>query len=96
MIKRLNEEFGMTVIVSSHILSELQSTATRFGIVNNGMVAREITTEELQSMERAVRIAVDDLDRAKEALEGAGVKVLDVQHESNSLEAFYFNLVGGN
>ena len=84
------------VIVSSHILSELQSTATRFGIVNNGMVAREITTEELQSMERAVRIAVDDLDRAKEALEAAGVKVLDVQHESNSLEAFYFNLVGGN
>ena len=96
MIKRLNEEFGMTVIVSSHILSELQSTATRFGIVNNGMVAREITTEELQSMERAVRIAVDDLDRAKEALDAAGVKVLDVQHESNSLEAFYFNLVGGN
>ena len=96
LVKRLNEEFGMTVIVSSHILSELQNTATRFGIVNNGMVAREITTEDLESMERAVRINVDDLDRAREALDAAGVKVLDVQHESNSLEAFYFNLVGGN
>ena len=96
LVKRLNEEFGMTVIVSSHILSELQNTATRFGIVNNGMVAREITTEELENMERAVRIAVDDLERAREALDAAGVKVLDVQHESNSLEEFYFNLVGGN
>ena len=96
LVKRLNEEFGMTVIVSSHILGELQNTATRFGIVNNGMVAREITTEDLENMERAVRISVDDLDRAKEALDAAGVKVLDVQHESNSLEEFYFNLVGGN
>ena len=96
LIKRLNEEFGMTVIVSSHILSELQNTATRFGIVNNGMVACEITTEDLENMERAVRISVDDLDRAKEALNAAGVKVLNVQHESNSLEEFYFNLVGGN
>ena len=95
LVKRLNEEFGMTVIVSSHILSELQNTATRFGIVNNGTVAREITTEDLENMERAVRISVDDLDLAKEALEKAGVKLLDVQHESNSLEQFYFNLVGG-
>ena len=38
----------------------------------------------------------DDLDLAREALEKAGVKVLDVQHESSSLEAFYFNLVGGD
>ena len=95
LVKRLNEEFGMTVIVSSHILSELQNTATRFGIVNNGTVAREITTADLESMERAVRISVDDLGLAKEALEKAGVKMLDVQHESNSLEQFYFNLVGG-
>ena len=96
LVKRLNEEFNMTVIVSSHILSELQHTATRFGIVNNGSVAREITTAELENMERAVRISVDDLELAKEALEKAGVKVLNVQHESNSLEEFYFNLVGGS
>ena len=96
MVKRLNEEFGMTVIVSSHILSELQHTATRFGIVNNGSVACEITADELANMERAVRIAVDDLEKAREVLENAGVKVLNVQHESNSLEEFYFNLVGGS
>lgn len=96
LIKRLNEEFNMTVIVSSHILSELQSTATRFGIVNNGFVAREFTTEDLNNVERSVRISVDDLDQAREALEKAGVKVLDMQHESSTLEDFYFNLVGGS
>ena len=96
LVKRLNEEFNMTVIVSSHILSELQHTATRFGIVNNGTVAREFTMEDLENMERAVRIPVDDLDRAMEALEKAGVKVLDTKQESSSLEEFYFNLVGGS
>ena len=96
LVKRLNEEFGMTVIVSSHILGELQNTATRFGIVNNGVVAKEISTEDLENAQATVRISVDDLDRAKEALENAGVKLLDVQQESNSLEEFYFHLVGGN
>ncbi len=47
MIKRFRDEFGMTVIVSSHILGELENTADRFGIVHEGIIAKEITQEEL-------------------------------------------------
>lgn len=36
MVKRLNQELGITIIISSHILSELYLVATRFGFINQG------------------------------------------------------------
>lgn len=95
LIKKLNEEYGMTVIVSSHILGELQNTASRFGIVHDGVIAKEISMDELGGDEKTVRISVDDLEKATKALEEAGVKMLKVHEEAGSLETFYFNLVGG-
>ncbi len=95
LVKRLNEEFGMTIIVSSHILGELQHTANRFGIVNNGTVEKIITQQDLVSAEKSVRIHVEDLDRAREALEKAGIAILDTVQETRSLEDFYFDTVGG-
>ena len=94
LIQRLNEEFGMTIIVSSHILGELQNTAHRFGIINEGTLAQVITREDLISQQKAVRLKVDDLPRAKAALAAAGVQVLDEVTEQRSLEDFYFSLVG--
>ena len=96
LIQRRNEECGMTVSVSSHILGELQNTAHKFGIINEGTLARVITQEDLISQQRAVRLRVDDVDRAKAALAAAGVQVLDEVTEQRSLEDFYFSLVGGN
>ena len=85
----------MTVIISSHILGELQHTAHRFGIVNEGTVPRTITQEDLLTEQRAVRIYVDDLEKAREALKNADVKVLSEVQEAKSLEDYYFGLVGG-
>ena len=95
LVQRLNREYGMTVIISSHILGELQHTADRFGIVNNGTVMRVITQEDLLSQQKAVRIHVDDLEKAKLALQDAGVEILDAVQETRSLEDFYFDIVGG-
>ena len=95
LIRRLRDEHGMTVIVSSHILGELEHTADRFGIVNEGIVVREITQTDLQENQPAVEIAVDDLARAKEVLEQNGIKVMREVVEKSSLEDFYFRLVGG-
>ena len=47
MIKKLSEEQGMTVLISSHILSELYQVSTRFGIIDHGHLIREITKDEL-------------------------------------------------
>lgn len=95
LVQKLNKEYGMTIIISSHILSELQHTAHHFGIVDNGTVTRVISQEDLQSKQNAVRISVDDLERARKLLEDAGIHVLNAVQETLSLEDFYFNLVGG-
>ena len=86
----------MTVIVSSHILGELEHTADRFGIVNNGIVVKEISQDDLKENQPAVEIAVDDLAKAKKVLADNGVKVLREVEERSSLEDYYFRLVGGS
>ena len=96
LIQRLRDEFGMTVIVSSHILSELENTADRFGIVNEGIVVKEITQDDLQDNQPVVEIAVEDVERAKEILEENGIKVLREVVEKSSLEDFYFRMIGGS
>lgn len=95
LIQKLNSEYDMTVIVSSHILGELQNTAHRFGIVNNGRIVKEISTNDLATDEQAVRICVDNLEKAEAALNAAGVKIISKIHETKTLEEYYFNLVGG-
>lgn len=48
MIKRLNDELGMTILISSHILSELYLVANRFGIVDQGRLIKEISKAEFE------------------------------------------------
>ena len=86
----------MTVIVSSHILGELEHTADRFGIINDGIVVREISQEDLTEKKSAVEIAVDDLEKARALLTEGGVKILGETAEKSTLEDFYFSLIGGS
>lgn len=46
-ILKLNREKGITFIISSHILGELSKMATRYGIIDNGKLIKELTAEEL-------------------------------------------------
>lgn len=96
LIKKLNEQFGMTIIVSSHILGELQNTANRFGIINEGIIMRELDAEDLMAEDKAVRISVEDLEKAKEVLEAAGIKILKEVKETRKLEDYYFDLLEGD
>ena len=43
-IRRLNEESGVTILISSHLLDELAKVATKYGILNEGRLVEEITT----------------------------------------------------
>lgn len=45
--KKLSQEKGVTLIISSHILSELYMVANRFLFIEKGKVLKEITKEEL-------------------------------------------------
>ena len=48
LILKLNQERGITFLISSHILTELALVATKYGIISKGRVVREITAEELK------------------------------------------------
>ena len=48
LLHQLNREYGMTILVSSHILSELEHTASCFGILHNGEIIKEISIQEIQ------------------------------------------------
>ncbi len=49
LIVRLNRERGVTVLISSHILDQLERICTRYGVIADGHMARELTAEELDT-----------------------------------------------
>lgn len=52
IILKLNETYGTTVFISSHILTELALVANRYGIINNGRLVKELSKEDLESESR--------------------------------------------
>ena len=69
IIKKLNKE-GITILISSHILSELSMVATKYGIIHHGKLIKEITDEELkENCKRSILIKVDDSQKAVVILE---------------------------
>ncbi len=47
MLLKLNRERGITILISSHILTELSLFATVYGFIADGHVVRETTAEEI-------------------------------------------------
>lgn len=63
-LQRLNQEYGITILISSHILGELSKIATHYGIIRGGTMIKEISAEELSRECRDyIRIKVDEPER---------------------------------
>lgn len=64
-LRRLNEEQGKTILISSHILGELSKLASDYGIIKDGELIRQMSKEELEEMCRDfLLLEVDNADRA--------------------------------
>ena len=48
LILRLNQQRGITFLISSHILTELALVATKYGIISKGKLVKEIAAEDLK------------------------------------------------
>lgn len=96
IIIKLNAEYGTTVVISSHILGELEHTATRFGILEHGHLLQEITREDLKVRNDTIQIRVSDYEMAKHLLAANNITILQESSACKSLEDYYFELIGGN
>ena len=74
LIIRLAKEKGLTVFISSHILSEIEHIADRVGIINRGRLVYEGKIEKIKS-NAWLEIEGDFFSdtKLKEVLEGTGV-----------------------
>ena len=63
---KLQKERNLTIIISSHILEELAKIATNYGIIHNGKLLQELTSEEL--MNRCSERSEMTLDEPKQAI----------------------------
>lgn len=70
VFKKLNEERNITILISSHILSELYLVANRFCIIEKGRVLKELTKEELDiECSKCIVIRTNDVKKAAVVLE---------------------------
>ena len=73
MLLKLREERGTTILISSHILSELSLLATRYGFIDNGRILKEATAEEIEeATAEKCYLYVDDIPKAIERLKVLG------------------------
>ncbi len=68
--KKLNEERNITILISSHILSELYLLANRFCFIDQGRVIKEISKEELDlELSKCIVLQVLDVKKAVVVIE---------------------------
>ena len=91
LMKELNRDHGTTILISSHILTELASIATCYGFLEQGKLLEEITAEALHEKCRTCLLAsVDNAPKAATILETAlGCSSYDVL-PGNVLQIYAF------
>ncbi len=87
LIQSLPEEYGMTVLISSHLLSEIDQMATRVGVVSKGKMIFQDSIETMRKFAQAsIQVRVNDNEAAWRSLLANGQKA-DIGEESVTLQA---------
>lgn len=73
LLRGLSQEDGVTVFMSSHILTEVDRLATRIGVIHKGRLIEELDAADLERLRaRSLVIKARDLNAAHHALLKAG------------------------
>jgi ABC-2 type transport system ATP-binding protein len=83
----VTQNCGCTVLISSHILGELEKIATHYGIIRKGHMIRELTAEELEASCRTyIALHTADQNKAKRLL---GSKFSRVEEDESGMLRVY-------
>lgn len=67
----ITKNYNCTVLISSHILGELEKIATHYGIIRQGKMIQELTAKEMESRARVfVSMKTKDMQGALKVLKG--------------------------
>src|SRR5699024_7814011 len=70
LLEQLNQEYHVTVIISSHILTEVHQIATHYGIIHEGKLIEQCTKEEVEEKcQSHLYLRVDNVEKATTILE---------------------------
>lgn len=70
LFRMLSKEFGMTLLISSHILQEIEQLADTIGVINHGKLLEEVSMEQVRGKHNEyTEIVVTDVPRAVLVLE---------------------------
>lgn len=70
LLKKMNEDYGVTILMSSHILTEVHQIATHYGFIHRGKLIEQLSAKELDERCQAhFLIEVDDYHRAATIIE---------------------------
>lgn len=82
----ITKNYGCTVLISSHILGELEKIATHYGIIRQGEMIAELSAEEMDSRAQVfVSLKTKDMSGAKNVLSG---KFADVRLEDDYIRVY--------
>ncbi|GIO21438.1 ATP-binding cassette domain-containing protein [Oceanobacillus sp. J11TS1] len=80
LLMKLNHEKQITILVSSHILTELQLLATRFVFIKNGVIVEDVSRKLLEEKSKKyIQLQVDDTSKTAQLLER---RYGDIQYKS--------------
>lgn len=82
----ITQKYGCTVLISSHILGELEKIATHYGIIRQGKMIMELSAAEMDSRAQVfVSLKTKDMPGAKALLAG---KFVDVREEGEYIRVY--------
>ena len=98
LILILNKEYGITVLLSSHILGEMEQVVNRIGVIDNGRLLKEVTLDEIRKQQTDyIEILTTNVEEAVYLLEnklqitnmkiihGNRIRIYDLTHSQNDI-----------
>lgn len=85
----ITKNYNCTVLISSHILGELEKIATHYGIIRQGKMIQELSAKEMDARSRVfVRINTNDNKKAESVLKS---NFKDVRKQEKCIEVYDVN-----
>lgn len=89
LFKFLNKEYGITILISSHILGEIEQMADTVGVINNGLLMQEVSMNSIREKHTEyIELTVNDCKKAAYVLENS-LNISNFRVINNSIIRIY-------